>query len=311
MNAALIIAYKRSDCLACIVDALFKGGINSIYVAIDGPKSSDVKNSSIENILKETCGSYGIQLKIWKRTSNLGLAASVISAVDWFFNSEDQGLIIEDDLVFTSDFVFFAKLSLKEIKDNSNILMVSGNQFSDEFSIQNIATTVNYPMVWGWATSANKWKVMRNLILTERLDWSRSTAKRRVRNYWAAGHHRAHCGYMNSWAVPLAAAMRSKNLSCLLPPVNLVSNVGTDSGATHTITLSANMHAPVNKLEPNVNFNLSSEGLEYNNQWLEKYHFKITIRNIFSLYKARILGIFKDPPMSSLKQRVFDTELPN
>lgn len=310
MNAALIIAYKRSDCLTGIVDSLHEGGIQKIYAAIDGPKIGQEGTDLIERTLKKACATYGIQLLIWKRSTNLGLAVSVISGVDWFFNLEDEGIIVEDDLVLSPDFVKFSKLSLEEMKHHSDVLMVSGNQFSDEFWIRNIATSTNYPMVWGWATSASRWKVMRKLIVSEKLDWSKSTAKFAVRNYWAAGQFRAHKGYLNSWAVPLAAGMRAGNFSCILPPVNLVSNVGTDSSATHTISLSANMHASVQELNRNIIYELGAEGIRFNNTWLERNHFGIRKRNSFSLGKARILGILKEPTLKPLSDRVAEIELP-
>jgi hypothetical protein len=310
MNAALIIAYKRSDCLLGIVDSLFKGGIKKIYVAIDGLKIEEEESDLVERVLKQACATYGIELLIWKRSSNLGLAASVISGADWFFGLEAEGIIVEDDLVFSPDFVHFAKVSLEIMKHEPDILMVSGNQFSDNFRLNNIATITNYPMVWGWATSANRWELMRKLVLSERLDWSKSTAKLAVRNYWASGQYRARLGYMNSWAVPLAAAMRAGNFFCILPPANLVSNVGTDSSATHTIKISANMHAVVRKLDPEVNFQLDSDGLRFNNLWLEKFHFGIRKRNILSLYKARIKSKFEKPRLNSLTERVDEIKLP-
>ena len=146
MNAALIIAYKRLDCLPGIVDSLSKGGIKKIYAAIDGPKIEEVGNDLVERVLVQECARYGIQLLVWKRSSNLGLAASVISGADWFFSLENEGIIVEDDLVFSPDFVRFAKLSLEVMNLHPDVLMVSGNQFSDQFRDNNVATTTNYPI---------------------------------------------------------------------------------------------------------------------------------------------------------------------
>lgn len=309
MNSALLVAYKRSDCISKIVKSLSEGNIKKLYVAIDGPKPGEKRNSEIETKLNEASQMYGIDIFIWTRKKNLGLAAAVITAVDWFFSLEEEGLILEDDLMFNSDFVNFVQIALDEIKNHKDCLMISGNQFSDEFEIQNQASITNYPMVWGWATTASKWAIMRDLILTENLDWSRFTDALSVRSYWAAGQFKSHKGYINSWAVPLAAAMRAENKTCLLPPINLVSNIGTDSSATHTMIQSANMHAKIDTLNFDINFDFGSKSLEINNSWLEKFHFGIRNRNIFSYLKALIISKLHTPALAPLTQRVKESEL--
>ena len=88
----------------------YEGGIKKIYAAIDGPKIGQEGSDLIESTLKKVCAKYDLQLLIWRRKTNLGLAASVISGIDWFFNLEDEGIIVEDDLVFSPDFVKFSQV---------------------------------------------------------------------------------------------------------------------------------------------------------------------------------------------------------
>jgi hypothetical protein len=88
-------------------------------------------------------------------------------------------------------------------------------------------------MTWGWATWAHKWELMyRELLSTPRTSLL-SFFNRRA-NYWDIGAQRSKAGLIDAWDLPLASAQfRLKKLT-LIPPVNLIKNIGFDSQATHT-----------------------------------------------------------------------------
>jgi hypothetical protein len=52
--------------------------------------------------------------------------------------------------------------------------------------------------------------------------------------FWNTGKKRALKSQIDAWDVPLASGMRSMGYVSLVPPVNLVTNIGFDVNASHT-----------------------------------------------------------------------------
>ena len=233
--ACLVIAFLRAEGVERLLKAISLAGVRKTYIAIDGARSDSERE--IQEVLtvraEELATTLGIELIIWKRDSNLGLAASVITGLNWFFSFEEYGIILEDDLDPHPDFFYFAKEALSIYKNSEDIWLISGNQFYSKYNSQNSSIWATYPLIWGWATWRQAWFEMESSLLNER-NLSFDGVPRNVRNFLSAGKERSLNGVTDSWAVPLAASMHAAKKFCLLPPVNLVANLGDDSFAIHT-----------------------------------------------------------------------------
>ena len=87
-----------------LIDSLLAQGCKRLYIAIDFGKDNIVASSQIEyDSLEIRYENKFERFKIWRRTENLGVAVSVITALDWFFKNEDSGAILEDDLEISID----------------------------------------------------------------------------------------------------------------------------------------------------------------------------------------------------------------
>ena len=120
----LIIAYCRVTNVLKLITDLHSQNVTKIYLAIDGAKlSHDNLQSQIEVGARALATRLNIDLKIWRRDSNLGPAVSVITAIDWFFSHEYSGVIIEDDLILSSDAISFFESSLSRFADVKNVFL--------------------------------------------------------------------------------------------------------------------------------------------------------------------------------------------
>jgi hypothetical protein len=296
--AALIIAYSRPTGILNLLNSLISNGVTRVYISIDGPKNArDLKNQKIiQTVIHDYSKDKSIQIKILKQEINLGIAVAVIGAIDWFFAQEDYGLILEDDLLISSDFLNFASLCLDEYSDNPNVWMISGSQLLSGLSSESETIWVNYPMIWGWATWENKWKKMRSsLIENKKTTFSKAFNYRYY--YWKVGAKRVLSGKVDTWDTPLAFEFRVQNKFCILPPINLVSNIGFDALASNTTKIEngigkpiQNVHKPIIlTLEPEIkqvkNFNLK----------LESEIFHIRYRHLLLPLVAFLFDNFKFP----------------
>jgi hypothetical protein len=308
LNAALIVGFMRPDGVIKTLKKIIESGIENIYIAIDGPKFGK-HNDVAKTVLEEIEGiqkSNNIMIKTWVRDSNLGLAVSMITAIDWFFQFEELGIVLEDDLDFNENLVVFFRSNSHVLKD-SKIMMLSGNNFSSG-EIQN-DSLVTYPLIWGWCTDAMCWRIMRELILSPKIQIN-FKHKLSVSTFWFAGSLKSRFGNLDSWALPLAAGFHSNNYYCLIPSENLVKNVGYDVHATHTLHYIRNASLEIsrhnNKASTASTIHYWEPTLD---NYLEQNIYQITRRNLFSPVKVLVEIIF-DRRKTQLKKRVSNVILP-
>lgn len=308
----LIIGYQRVAEVEAQIQKLYDYGIERIYVAIDGQKegfSPKFSNSNFDTISNKN-RKY---IRTWIRDENLGLAASVVTAIDWFFQNENQGIILEDDLNFDESFLEYVSWGLPVIGTQLDCLMLSGNNFfpleSNDSQIQN--SWCNYPLIWGWATSRNKWIILRRLIL-EPFIWRNTTMAIKTKGFWFTGTFRAQHSLVDSWAIPLAANFYKEKYFCLLPPVTLVENRGDDQYATHTRTFRKIDIMPPKKISfplEIINFEKVKMS-KIQNKLLETHIFRIRIKHSLSPLNAFMEIMIKNKKNRLLVNRIADVEIP-
>ena len=306
-KAALIVGFARSGGIIRTLHKLIEGGIEKIYVAIDGAKY-DKPNDVTQIVLKEIekiRTSKKIEIKLWAREENLGLAVSMITAIDWFFQFEKIGIILEDDLEFSEDLIDYFNSNSHFLND-SRILMLSGNNFSPELT--NKDALITYPLIWGWCTDKNSWKVMKGLIFSPRT-LANMNCKFYVKSFWFAGSLKARFGNLDSWALPLAAGFYSNNYYCLIPKNNLVRNLGDDEHATHTLHFNSNSKLEISRYESNGNQVAIPYWDSALDAYLEHYIYRISRRNLLSPITALVQVLFLKS-RKSLKKRVSLVTLP-
>jgi hypothetical protein len=281
----LIIGFVRPEGIERLLTSLQVGQVSRVYLAVDGPRDSQDRRS--QKILVEFAQTFArnqnIPISIWQRDTNLGIAVSIISAIDWFFTSEHFGLILEDDLIVGKDFIPFVIKAKAILETQDDVVMISGNQFFPKYGSKRIMAT-HYPQIWGWATTSKKWQILRSgLMEQDRIRFRDFLSPKR--SYWAIGARRALSGRVDTWDIPIARYMISNAKLCLIPPCNLVSNVGFDQNASHTALNVFPLDVPTRELDCKdlaLEIPTFSNICDYDSK-LEKYVFLISPKRILSL----------------------------
>jgi len=278
-SAALIITYRRFSHLEKLVDLCLQAGIPRIYISSDGSKNHVDRDAvfAVRKELARLCDLHAGKIIVNLRTQNLGAAVNVLSSCDWVFDHEDFVLILEDDCIPSIDFFFFVLDYKDSLISDKDLYLICGSQFAPKNITNNSVSTSIYPMVWGWATSREKW-----FGLTTRMrmrDFSKFCLFKFTSNdktFWRAGARRAFAGYVDAWDIPLVKAVRDLNGKVIVPGSNLVSNIGGDEHATHTIAGSKWLNGETKKYISNV------YKLEYNealDTWIRRSIYEIGIRH--------------------------------
>jgi hypothetical protein len=296
--SALIIAFSRPAGVLTLLESLSANRVERIYVSIDGPRdeSDKVNQAEILRILRDFEMTSGSEIYVRANEANLGVAAGVISAIDWFFAQEPEGLILEDDLVVGDDFYRFALTGLTMFRNDSSVWMISGTQlFPNGFSVSK-ETWTNYPMIWGWAGWAEKWNVMRSEMLKDK-KVSMSNLLNRRWLFWSVGANRALEGKVDTWDIPLAFEFWRLKKFCIIPPVNLISNIGDDEFSTHTTSDNSALRQNIQVLPADFQYMGFGdfEQIKLYNSKLEESIFKVKNRHILLPYYSKLLDWFRFP----------------
>lgn len=236
MIPVLIIGYKRVKEFSQLLQKCLESGAKEIYVAIDAEDSENntSKNLQFEQIIADISREFPeSKVNSWYRKMNLGSSLSVISAIEWAFQYEESLAILEDDLEISEHLLDFFTDQVEVLELSEKDLMVTGSNTFRGRSGKELSGYSHYPVVWGWATTRKKWVTMKEGMLSSNYRFEPST-KRMIRNFLEAGRTRALSRLIDAWDVPLAAFMKAHGFRCLIPSVNLVSNIGFDENATHT-----------------------------------------------------------------------------
>lgn len=295
----LIIAYRREDTLIKILNICAENNVNKIYISIDGPRANAHalinEQKKMLNSINKFGKDYEGEVIVQKRNTNLGCAASVLSACAWIFQTEAAAIILEDDCIPSKGFFDFSRITLPIIELSQDIWLSCGTQFSPKEKSSDSWYLSRYALTWGWVTTKTKWVEIINSFIEPRIKpgfklsiWENS--------YWNYGARRARIGWVDAWDTILVQQMQKHSKYAILPDVPLISNTGNDFTATHTIGKSPWLNLEIQEFKSPLNYPQHSIFVE---KWLRRNFFCIKPRHFFSTK----LTFLKDITMQYLKPR--------
>jgi predicted SAM-dependent methyltransferase/GR25 family glycosyltransferase involved in LPS biosynthesis len=250
----LLLCYNRPDLLLETIASIKKIKPSNIFVVCDGPnakKESDTKLCLEVRKVIESCIDWDCKKNFDFRTSNYGCKNGVASAIDWFFEENEFGIILEDDITVGSDFFRFCDEMLALYKDNEKIHLISGSNFqSSRIWGESYYYFSKYAHIWGWATWKRVWNNydLKMRDFSKHMHWGFLDAfflTPEEKKYWTDIFVSAHESKVDTWDYQLIYSIWKNNGLCITPNINLTKNIGFDSRATHTI----NTNSPFAKMQ--------------------------------------------------------------
>ena len=239
----LLIAYNREALTRQVVDRLLAIDAKSVYIAVDGPNASRRLDSERVTKVQELVSSapWSGSAHFLFRETNLGCRRGVSEAITWFFNHEEEGIILEDDCVPDDSFFPYCEELLATYKENSQIGMISGTTFFPIGKKRRESFTFSrYPLIWGWATWRRAWASYDSELTNWRGDAGKTTLHRASGGSkafvkrWSSLLAQVDSGEIDTWDYIWAFSLWRKDQLAILPARNLVHNSGFGKEATHT-----------------------------------------------------------------------------
>lgn len=253
----LFLIFNRPDTTQIVFDRIRQMQPARLYVAADAPRRQ--KPGEAETCRQTRAIIDGVdwpcEVKKLYREENLGCKQSVSSAISWFFEQEEMGVILEDDCLPDPSFFPFCEELLIKYKDDDRIGHIGGNCNLPGIVKGGLSYDFcSVTHIWGWATWRRVWK---NMDVNFPF-WEECRARRSwlFRNKWEEIYfssfisdalHRRHG--LNPWGVFYYYMLRTQNQLSVYPTVNLVTNIGLGNPeATHTTGKSRKLYVPSEKM---------------------------------------------------------------
>ena len=244
-TAVLLLVFNRLDTTKQVFEAIRQAKPPRLYVAADGARAScEGEMERVAAVRDYVMGhiDWDCEVKTLFRDENVGCKYAVSGAIDWFFNNEEEGIILEDDVLPLPTFFFYCEELLKKYRDNQSISMISGCNFiSNQYIPDSSYFFSKYSHIWGWATWRRSW-VTYDVSMAEWPSWRDRGGLKKISDgnkafplYWSKIMERVYAGKIDTWDYQWVFSCWSRNALSILPRSNLVYNLGFDSlDATHT-----------------------------------------------------------------------------
>lgn len=297
----LFLIFNRPDTTQKVFESIKKQKPKYLYIAADGPRSNnneDRQNCEIvRDIVKQI--DWECELKTLFQTKNLGCGKAVSSAITWFFENVEQGIILEDDCLPHIDFFYYCEELLNKYKDDTDILSISGSNFLK--GIKRGQTSYYFSShfhVWGWASWRRAWNkydyealYMTEEMLNTKLDKRFITTGEKKLFKSLFRDMKAH--KVDSWDYQWLFAHLFQEGLTVIPNVNLITNIGFDG--THFINNHENqlINLPTSTIFPWV-LNKNKEVDKKADLLLYKLNFKHNdIEQLFKKIIKTVLHFYK------------------
>src|SRR5690606_2235152 len=119
-TAVLFLVFNRPDVTAKCFEAIRAARPARLYVAADGPRSDRLGEAERCEQVRAiaTAVDWPCEVKTLFRAENLGCRRAVSGALDWFFEAEPEGIVLEDDCLASPDWFRFAEEMLERYRDD-------------------------------------------------------------------------------------------------------------------------------------------------------------------------------------------------
>lgn len=241
-TALLFIVFNRPNTTAVVFNEIRKARPTRLYIASDGPRAHYLdelqKINHVRKIVKNI--DWKCEVKTLFSEKNLGCKVACSRAIEWFFEKEEEGIILEDDCLPHPDFFYFCEILLNHYKFEKKIFQITGCNFQNNIKRGKASYYFsNYNHIWGWATWKRAWKYYDKEMKfwpewKESDHWKKRFSDRVERNFWENNFEASFKNQIDTWCYPWQSSVWKEGGLTVTPNVNLISNIGFSVDATHT-----------------------------------------------------------------------------
>ncbi|MGN6491566.1 MAG: hypothetical protein ACTHLE_06175 [Agriterribacter sp.] len=240
-SAILLLVFNRPDTAQKVFDMVKAVKPSRLYIAADGPREGNEKDRVLCAETRKIYDQIDWECSVHKlfNEQNKGCKPAVTDAINWFFEQEEEGIILEDDCLPAMDFFYFCDEMLQRYRHDTRMMNVTGTnlQMGKKWGDASYYFS-QYTHIWGWATWRRAWQKYDIDLKRYRLEdiphyLNNVFTDRFLIEGWIEIFKRLKAGE-NSWDYQFNLITFFENGLSITPNVNLISNIGFREDATHT-----------------------------------------------------------------------------
>ena len=124
-SPVLFLIFNRPESTLIVFNKIREYKPSKLYIAADGPRIDNINDISLCSQTREIVKSidWKCEVQYLLREENKGCKIAVSEAINWFFNYEEYGIIIEDDCLPDISFFDFCTNMLEKYINSVSIFI--------------------------------------------------------------------------------------------------------------------------------------------------------------------------------------------
>ena len=247
----LFLTYRNHKVTKKVFDQIKKVKPSKLYIASDGYPLNNNKIRDEIDTTRKIFNQIDWKCEVKKKFSkkNLGIKSGVVSAIDWFFDNEDEGIILEYDCLPSTHFFDYCEKLLKHYRFDNQIFSISGNNLLEsEIYLDCDVYFSSLTPIWGWATWKRSWKLYKRNIQKKDIDLIIKKIKKTysfpyrifLENNYKAVYKKSN---LTTWSFNFMFDQILNSKKCVVPKKNLIKNIGFGNKATNA-KLDSKIYGP-------------------------------------------------------------------
>ncbi len=236
--ATLLFTYNRSYHTEQVIEALKCNSVSpqKLFVFQDGMEEG-TNRQEWEKVASLIHAIDWCEHEVITSEYNKGLANSIISGINYALEEYDAVIVLEDDCVPASNFIFFMQKCFEKYESDKRVYSVSGYAWpihlqKGEYDVYGCGRISS----WGWGTWKDRWGIYeKNYEIIRKMKQEEEPSKNLA--LWGndledtlVGNVRGDC---DSWAVFWALNVIARGGICINPYYSLIHNIGFDGSGVH------------------------------------------------------------------------------
>lgn len=279
----LVITFNRPSYARRVLETVRRYKPEHLFVFQDGARAGnamDAERCPQVRAMVDEMVDWPCKLETYYSDKNLGCGPGPASALSWFFDKVECGIVLEDDAVPHDDFFEYATILLEKYKDDSDVRAIgSMNVDTHKWGDGSYYFSMMNRNLCAWASWRRAWVDFDiRLMKTSRCKLSRALSRYHCglseRAYWCDRLDEVHKDGVGgtSWDMQFLMSIWLNGGKGIIPNVNLSSNIGTTSDATHEL-LQGNIidNVPTNPILPLIHPTTTSVQTEADKEFHYRY----------------------------------------
>jgi hypothetical protein len=241
----LLLTFNRPIHTQRVWNEIIKQHPKYVYVFQDGAREfnlNDIQKCKKVREIFEKHLNWECIIKTLYLKENMGCGKGPVTGINWFFDNEEMGIILEDDCLPHSDFFSYCDELLNKYKNHDDVMAIGATTYHDNYPCKDSYLFSKYFTGGAWATWKRAWnefsidledvdiKLFKNII-------SKQFYSSAEINWWVARikEIKADTKKKDYWDFQMQIHLLLNNGLAIRPQKNMISNIGFDQEGTHTI----------------------------------------------------------------------------